>query len=150
MGVLDIARWQFGIITVYHFLFVPLTIGLTAVIAGLETAWVRTDKEDYLRLTKFFAKVTHPRIFVKPTPTSDALAFIAELARAPGVSFLAEAEGYAGILERLVQAGRVVGPMVHDARIAALCLLHGVAELWTADRDFGRFPQLRVRNPLVD
>src|SRR6478609_7663751 len=54
MDVLDIARWQFGIITVYHFLFVPLTIGLTAVIAGLETAWVRTGKEDYLRLTKFF------------------------------------------------------------------------------------------------
>ena len=44
MDVLDIARWQFGIITVYHFLFVPLTIGLTAVIAGLETAWVRTGK----------------------------------------------------------------------------------------------------------
>ncbi|GAA1931551.1 cytochrome ubiquinol oxidase subunit I [Nocardioides hwasunensis] len=57
MEVLDIARWQFGIITVYHFLFVPLTIGLTAVIAGLETAWLRTGKEDYLRLTKFFAKL---------------------------------------------------------------------------------------------
>jgi cytochrome d ubiquinol oxidase subunit I len=57
MDVLDIARWQFGIITVYHFLFVPLTIGLTAVIAGLETAWVRTGKEDYLRLTKFFGKL---------------------------------------------------------------------------------------------
>src|SRR6478752_2564157 len=57
MDVLDIARWQFGIITVYHFLFVPLTIGLTAVIAGLETAWLRTGKEDYLRLTKFFAKL---------------------------------------------------------------------------------------------
>ena len=57
MDVLDIARWQFGIITVYHFLFVPLTIGLSAVIAGLETAWVRTGKEDYLRLTKFFGKL---------------------------------------------------------------------------------------------
>ena len=57
MEVLDIARWQFGIITVYHFLFVPLTIGLTAVIAGLETAWVRTGREDYLRLTKFFGKL---------------------------------------------------------------------------------------------
>ena len=57
MDVLDIARWQFGIITVYHFLFVPLTIGLTAVIAGLETAWVRTGKEDYLRLTKFFGRL---------------------------------------------------------------------------------------------
>ncbi|WP_181311229.1 cytochrome ubiquinol oxidase subunit I [Nocardioides campestrisoli] len=57
MEVLDIARWQFGIITVYHFLFVPLTIGLTALIAGMETAWVRTRKEEYLRLTKFFGKL---------------------------------------------------------------------------------------------
>lgn len=57
MDVLDIARWQFGIITVYHFLFVPLTIGLTAIVAGLETAWVRTRNPEYLRLTKFFAKL---------------------------------------------------------------------------------------------
>ena len=57
MDVLDIARWQFGIITVYHFWFVPLTIGLSAIIAGLETAWVRTGKQEYLRLTKFFGKL---------------------------------------------------------------------------------------------
>ena len=57
MDVLDIARWQFGIITVYHFLFVPITVGLTAVIAGLETAWVRTNKPEYLRLTKFFGRL---------------------------------------------------------------------------------------------
>jgi cytochrome bd ubiquinol oxidase subunit I len=57
MDVLDIARWQFGIITVYHFLFVPLTIGLTAIVAGFETAWVRSRNEDYLRLTKFFGKL---------------------------------------------------------------------------------------------
>ena len=57
MDVLDIARWQFGIITVYHFWFVPITIGLSAVIAGLETAWVRTGKQEYLRLTKFFGKL---------------------------------------------------------------------------------------------
>jgi cytochrome d ubiquinol oxidase subunit I len=54
---LDIARWQFGIVTVYHFLFVPVTIGLSALVAGLETAWVRTGKEKYLRLTKFFGKL---------------------------------------------------------------------------------------------
>jgi predicted nucleic acid-binding protein len=42
------------------------------------------------------------------------------------------------------------GAQVHDARIAALCLHHGVTELWTADRDFGRFPELRTRNPLID
>jgi hypothetical protein len=38
---------------------------------------------------------------------------------------------------------------VHDARIAAICLDHGVDELWTCDRDFGRFPDLRIRNPLI-
>ena len=45
---------------------------------------------------------------------------------------------------------KVAGPLVHDARIAALCLDHGVHEFWTADRDFARFPDLRVRNPLVE
>ena len=57
MDPLDIARWQFGIVTVYHFLFVPVTIGLSALVAGLQTAWVRTGKEKYLRLTKFFGKL---------------------------------------------------------------------------------------------
>ncbi len=54
MDLLDIARWQFGIITVYHFLFVPVTIGLSAVVAVFETAWVRSRNEQWLRLTKFF------------------------------------------------------------------------------------------------
>ncbi|MBB2911737.1 cytochrome d ubiquinol oxidase subunit I [Streptosporangium becharense] len=57
MDALDLARWQFGITTVYHFLFVPLTIGLGVFVAGLQTAWHRTGKEHYLRLTKFFGKL---------------------------------------------------------------------------------------------
>ena len=57
MDPTDIARWQFAIITVYHFLFVPLTIGLSAIVAGYETAWVRTRDEQWLRLTKFFGKL---------------------------------------------------------------------------------------------
>jgi cytochrome d ubiquinol oxidase subunit I len=57
MDVLEIARWQFGIITVYHFLFVPITIGLSAIVAGFETAWVRTRNEQWLRLTKFFGRL---------------------------------------------------------------------------------------------
>ncbi|MDR0783527.1 MAG: cytochrome ubiquinol oxidase subunit I [Propionibacteriaceae bacterium] len=52
-----IARWQFGITTVYHFLFVPLTIALSVLTAGLQTAWVKTGKDAYLRLTKFFGKL---------------------------------------------------------------------------------------------
>ncbi|GAA3440610.1 cytochrome ubiquinol oxidase subunit I [Planomonospora venezuelensis] len=57
MEALDLARWQFGVTTVYHFLFVPLTIGLGVFVAGLQTAWHRTGKEQYLRLTKFFGKL---------------------------------------------------------------------------------------------
>ncbi|MFD4245631.1 cytochrome ubiquinol oxidase subunit I [Streptomyces sp. NPDC058525] len=52
-----LARWQFGITTVYHFLFVPLTISLAALTAGLQTAWVRSEKEKYLRATKFWGKL---------------------------------------------------------------------------------------------
>jgi cytochrome d ubiquinol oxidase subunit I len=57
VDALDLARWQFGITTVYHFLFVPLTIGLSALVAGLQTAWVRTGKDSYLRATKFWGKL---------------------------------------------------------------------------------------------
>ncbi|BAL90166.1 putative cytochrome bd ubiquinol oxidase subunit I [Actinoplanes missouriensis 431] len=57
MDALDLSRWQFGITTVYHFIFVPLTIGLSALVAGLQTAWVRTGKEHYLRATKFWGKL---------------------------------------------------------------------------------------------
>lgn len=57
MDILDIARWQFGITTVYHFLFVPITIGLTALVAVMETQWLRTRQPEWLRLTKFFGKL---------------------------------------------------------------------------------------------
>jgi len=57
MEALDIARWQFGITTVYHFFFVPITIGLSFLVAGLQTAWYRTGNEEWLRLTKFFGKL---------------------------------------------------------------------------------------------
>ncbi len=57
MHALDVARWQFGITTVYHFLFVPLTIGLVFVVAGYHTAWYRTRKPEYLRVTRFLGKL---------------------------------------------------------------------------------------------
>lgn len=57
MDSLNLARWQFGITTVYHFFFVPITIGLGFLVAGLQTAWYRTGKEHYLRLTKFYGKL---------------------------------------------------------------------------------------------
>ena len=57
MNALDLARWQFAITTVYHFIFVPLTIGSGFLVAGFQTAWYRTSKDKYLRATKFFGKL---------------------------------------------------------------------------------------------
>ena len=57
MQALDLARWQFAITTVYHFLFVPITIGMAFLVAGMQTAWYRTSKVKYLRATKFFGKL---------------------------------------------------------------------------------------------
>jgi len=57
MDPLEIARWQFGITTVYHFWMVPLTLGLGPVVAIFQTLWVRTGKDQYLRMTKFWGKL---------------------------------------------------------------------------------------------
>jgi cytochrome d ubiquinol oxidase subunit I len=57
MSSLDLARWQFAITTLYHFIFVPITIGMGFLVAGLQTAWYRTNKDKYLRATKFFGKL---------------------------------------------------------------------------------------------
>ena len=50
----DLARWQFAITSIYHFLFVPVTIGLAFLVAILQTAWYRTDNPEYKRMTRFF------------------------------------------------------------------------------------------------
>jgi uncharacterized protein len=93
--------------------------------------------------------VTHPRIFRPPTPLAVVLEQIDAWAEAPALSFLSESDTHWSELRRVLVAGQIVGPRVHDARIAALCIQHGVRELWTADRDFSRFPQLKTLNPLL-
>lgn len=98
---------------------------------------------------EFLAIVTHPRIYAPPTPLAAALDQVEAWLESPSLVLLSESEEYWPELRATLQDGRVAGAQVHDARIAALCKLHGVQELWTADRDFGRFPGLTVRNPLV-
>ncbi len=100
-------------------------------------------------LYEFLAIVTHPRIYSPPTPLPLALDQVEAWLESPCLVLLTESEGYWERLRDLVAAGQAAGPQVHDARVAALCRHHGVKELWTADRDFGRFPGLPVRNPLV-
>ena len=101
-------------------------------------------------LHEFLAIVTHPRIFRPPTPSEIALDQVAAWLESPTIVLLAEGPAHWETLRAVAAAGTVVGPQIHDARVAALCLAHGVRELWTADRDFGRFPSLRTSNPLVD
>ena len=98
---------------------------------------------------EFLGVVTHPRIYRPATPLELALDQVAAWIEVPTLVLLGETDGYWDELRRLVAAGRVVGPQVHDARIAALCRHHGIDELWTADRDFSRFPDVTCRNPLL-
>ena len=100
-------------------------------------------------LHEFFAVVTHPRIYAPPTPQAIALAAIRVWLESPRLHLLHEGPGYLDKLERLCMQAKIAGGRVHDARIAALCLNHRVAELWTADRDFSLFPELKTRNPLL-
>ncbi len=98
---------------------------------------------------EFLAVVTHPRIYRPPTPLARAVAQVEAWLESPTLVLLGEGDGYWSSLKALATAGKIDGPQFHDARVAALCLTHGVRELWTADRDFSRFPGLRVVNPLI-
>jgi len=100
-------------------------------------------------LVEFFAVVTHPRVWRLPSTPIQALDQIAAWKESPSLRILTDTEASLDILGQLVVHGRVRGGQVHDARIAACCLTHGVRELWTVDRDFSRFPNLATRNPLV-
>jgi len=100
-------------------------------------------------LHEFLAIVTHPGIFSPPSPPEKARAAVSRWLASPRLHLLAEADGYWRVLEEVLRDSRVVGPRVHDSRVAALCLLHGVDTLWTADRDFSRFTKLRATNPLL-
>jgi len=86
-------------------------------------------------LHEFFSIVTHPRIYDPPSRVDQALGQIDAWLETASAVLLAD--------------GKISGPAVHDARIAALCVTHGVQALWTADRDFTRFPRLRTVNPLI-
>lgn len=98
---------------------------------------------------EFFAVVTHPRIYKTPTPAQTAFAQLRALGTLAHLVFIAESDEYLPQLEALALPAQVRGGAIHDARIAAICVSHGVAELWSADRDFSRFPQLVVTNPLI-
>jgi toxin-antitoxin system PIN domain toxin len=98
---------------------------------------------------EFLAVVTHPRIYKPPTPLEDAVLQVDYWMESPTLKLIGEGPGYWDHLKDLMAAGKVVGPLAHDARVAAICRAHAVRELWTADRDYSRFEGIRPRNPLL-
>ncbi len=98
---------------------------------------------------EFLAIVTHPRIYAPPTPLARAIEQVETWLESPSLTLLVETTAHWTTLRALLTGGRIAGAQVHDTRSAALCWQHGIRELWSADRDFSRFPGLAVVNPLI-
>jgi toxin-antitoxin system PIN domain toxin len=98
---------------------------------------------------EFLAIVTHPNIYDPPSRIEEAVDQVDAWLASPVAYLLTEGASHWTTLRDMLTRGQIRGPLVHDARIAALCVAHGVRELWTADRDFTRFPELTTHNPLL-
>jgi len=99
---------------------------------------------------EFFSVVTNPRIWRDSASTpKQALSQIEAWCASPSLVLLAEPEGFLTVLEPLLARPRTRGPVAHDARVAALCLAHGIDALLTRDRDFSLFPELETRDPFA-
>jgi len=98
---------------------------------------------------EFLAVVTHPKIYKPPTPLGDATRQVDYWMESPTLRLIGEGTGYWEHLKAMLVSARVAGPLVHDARVAAICRASGVREVWTADRDYSRFSGIPARNPLL-
>lgn len=98
---------------------------------------------------EFYSATTNVRAYKPASTADDASAQLEAWFASPSLVLLHESAQHWTTLRRLLLDAHVAGGLVHDARVAAICLDHDVSELWSADRDFNRFPSLKVRNPLI-
>lgn len=103
----------------------------------------------YHSLIEFYAVVTHTKLWRQPSAPRQAMDQIAAWRESPSLRVLLDNEDSLDLLGQLVQKAKITGGQIHDARIAASCMAYGVRELWMVDRDFSRFPTLKIRNPLM-
>jgi hypothetical protein len=102
-------------------------------------------------LYEFFSVVTNRRIWKDQASTqAQAWRQVEAWTGAPSLRLLSETPDFVAVLAALIARPRVIGPVVHDARVAALCLAHGVEVLLTRDRDFSFFPELMTENPFEE
>ncbi|MGB7159416.1 MAG: TA system VapC family ribonuclease toxin [Tepidisphaeraceae bacterium] len=98
---------------------------------------------------EFLNTVTRPRLFDPPSTLDDGFAALDRWRDSATLHFIGEGLDHYERLRQVSVAGAIAGPLIHDARIAAICLSHGVKTLWSVDRDFSRFPSFRASNPLI-
>jgi uncharacterized protein len=98
---------------------------------------------------EFLTVVTRPRVYVPPSTPAQAVRQVDLWMDSPTLLVIGEADNHWDLLRGLALRGKLQGPVYQDARIAAICVAHGVQVLWTADRDFSRFPTLQTTNPLL-
>lgn len=98
---------------------------------------------------EFLAVVTNPKVFAPASTQAQAIDQIDAWLASPQAQLLHSESEHWRILAELTRKAKLQGGQFHDARIAALCLENGVRQLWSADRDFGRFKALKTINPLV-
>ena len=96
---------------------------------------------------EFLRVVTHPRVFHPPVPLERALSDMTSILSSPSLRLLRETSRHPAIMANVLRESAASGNLIHDAHIAALCIEHGVSELFTGDRDFQRFSPLKMVDP---
>lgn len=97
---------------------------------------------------EFFSVVTNPRIWKESASTpNEAWAQVEAWLGSPSLRLLGETADFVQLLGGFARRPRVRGPIIHDARVAAICVAHAAEKLLTRDRDFSLFPELSIGNP---
>jgi uncharacterized protein len=99
---------------------------------------------------EFLLVITHPRVYHPPLSPENAMQELKTILSSPSLLLLSETAAHVATLEYVIQSSGAKGSLIHDAHIVALCLEHGVSELFTADRDFTRFSGLKITNPFAN
>ena len=100
-------------------------------------------------LHEFLSVATNPKVFKPASSLEQALAQVDAWLASPQAHILHSGSQHWQVLSGISRKAKLQGGQFHDARIAAICIENGVAVLWSADRDFGRFKTLKTVNPLV-
>jgi toxin-antitoxin system PIN domain toxin len=103
----------------------------------------------YPCLSEFLSIVTNPKIFKIPSPREIALEELENFLSLPNVYCIGELTGYFSLFKEISLKAKISGGEYYDARIAAICIQHEIKVFYSADRDFNRFPRLKIKNPLV-